>query len=143
MKGEDFMSVDGVSFGSVSQSQMQKPQMDPEAYAQQYANQHGISIEQAREELKAQFGDPQQQGGVSSATGASGSNAASTALSTGDVDGTGRQPSIPPEAMQLHQIYGIPLEVIQEGDNAIQQYAKENNITLPQKTQGNSLNLES
>ncbi len=135
--------VDGVSFGSVTQTQTQKPQMDPEAYAQQYAKEHGISVEQAREELKAQFGDPQQQGGVASATGISGSTATSTALSTGDVDGTGRQPSIPPEAMMLHQVYGIPLEVIQEGDNAIQQYAKENNIQLPEKTQGNSLDLKS
>lgn len=32
---------------------------NPEAYAQQYAQQNGISIESARETLKSQYGEPQ------------------------------------------------------------------------------------
>ena len=131
------MTIIGISFGQPPEA---AKGMNPDEYAQQYANEHGCTLEDARQILAAQNGAPMppsggMQGGTVNTT-------TSDALSTGDVDGTGRQPSIPPEAMQLHQIYGIPLEVIQEGDNAIQQYAKENNITLPQKTTGNSLDFE-
>ena len=34
--------------------------IDPDVYAQQYADEHGISLEEAKTELKANFGDPQQ-----------------------------------------------------------------------------------
>lgn len=36
-----------------------QPGMDPDAYAQQYANTNGISLEEAKSQLKAKFGDPQ------------------------------------------------------------------------------------
>lgn len=40
-------------------SNRQMPKQDPDAYAKQYAEQHGIDdIEKAKEELKAKFGDP-------------------------------------------------------------------------------------
>lgn len=140
MSGE---SVGGVSSNVTTSVSFIRPQKDPETVLQEHMTEHNITDpEVAKAELEKLYGKPEQPGGVQG-VGGSASMATSTALSTGDVDGTGRQPSIPPEAMQLHQIYGIPLEVIQEGDNAIQQYAKENNITLPQKTQGNLLNLES
>ena len=134
MKGEEIMSINGVSFGQ--QPPAAAKGMDPEAYAQQYANEKGISIDQAREELRAQHGDPMQ------GSGGAGSNSTADALSTGNVDGTGKQSSIPPEAWQLQSL-GIPLEVIQQGDDAIHKFAEENNIQLPEKTQGNSINFES
>ncbi|MCR4880453.1 MAG: hypothetical protein K6A44_00665 [bacterium] len=122
------MAIDAISSG------MRPPQgVDPNQYAQQYAEQNGISVDEAKEQLKAKFGDPQQPGG---------SSAVSNALSSGDVTGTGSNPSIPKEAWEL-QALGIPLEVIQEGDNAIKQFADDNNIKLPEKTQGASINFES
>lgn len=36
-----------------------RPGMDPDAYAQQYANTNGISLDEAKSQLKARFGDPQ------------------------------------------------------------------------------------
>ena len=35
-----------------------KEKQDPDAYAQQYANEHNISLEEAKAELKKQHGDP-------------------------------------------------------------------------------------
>ena len=35
------------------------PKMDPDAYARMYALQKGISLEEAKTELRAKFGDPQ------------------------------------------------------------------------------------
>ena len=37
----------------------QLPKTDPEQYAKQYATQNGISLEEARAELKSKYGDPQ------------------------------------------------------------------------------------
>ena len=34
--------------------------VDPNAYAQKYADEHGITLEEAKAELKAKYGDPQQ-----------------------------------------------------------------------------------
>ncbi|MBQ8458984.1 hypothetical protein IJ541_02650 [bacterium] len=45
----------GVSF----QGGMTPPKGDPETVAMQYARQNGISLEQARDELRAKYGDPQ------------------------------------------------------------------------------------
>ncbi len=103
--------------------------VDPNAHAAKYAREKGISIDQAKEELKAQFGDPQQ-------PDSSTSTEASEALSTGN-----QGSNIPKEAWEL-QALGIPLEVIQQGDNAIKQFADDNNINLPEKTQGSKLNFE-
>ena len=36
------------------------PQMDPDKYAQIYANGKGISVDKAKAELKAKYGEPQQ-----------------------------------------------------------------------------------
>lgn len=38
------------------------PGIDPDTYAQQYANEHGITLEEAKAELRAKYGDPQQPG---------------------------------------------------------------------------------
>ena len=40
-------------------AQQQSKGMDPETYAQQYAEQNGISVEEARAQLKAKYGEPQ------------------------------------------------------------------------------------
>lgn len=120
----------GISF---NQPPMAAKGMKPDEYAQKYADEKGISLSEAKSELKAQYGAPQ----------GFGSSAVSDAISSGDVDGTGNHPSLPPEAMMLNQVYGIPIEVIQEGDDAIKQYAEENNINIPEKTQGSSLDIVS
>lgn len=91
--------------------------IDPNKYAEQYAKQKGISVDQAKAELKAKHGDPARQ-----AQGGQGSN------------------SLPPEAVELRAA-GIPVEVIQKGDDAIKKYAEENNIQIPEKKVGKSLNF--
>ncbi len=40
------------------------PKMGPDAYARQYAQQKGISFEEAKAELRAKFGDPKPPGQV-------------------------------------------------------------------------------
>ncbi len=37
---------------------------DPNVYAQQYATQNGISLEDAKEELKSKYGDPDKEGSI-------------------------------------------------------------------------------
>ena len=39
--------------------QLGGPQMDPNAYAQVYAKENGINIDEAKTQLRAKFGDPQ------------------------------------------------------------------------------------
>ena len=41
---------------------------DPNVYAQQYATQNGISLEDAKEELKSKYGDPDQSGSIFSSS---------------------------------------------------------------------------
>lgn len=43
------------------------PKMDPDKYAQQYADRNGITLEEAKTELKAKYGDPQQKNGLMNA----------------------------------------------------------------------------
>ena len=43
-----------------SNSQTQVPKQNPNAYAQKYADEKGISLEEAKAELKAKYGDPKQ-----------------------------------------------------------------------------------
>ena len=43
-----------------SYSKTQAPKQDQDAYAQQYATQNGISLEEAKIQLKEKFGDPQE-----------------------------------------------------------------------------------
>ena len=48
-----FFDVGGISGGGGH------PQVDPDTYAQQYAQANGISLEEAKNQLKAKYGDPQ------------------------------------------------------------------------------------
>lgn len=45
----------------VQGEQGQQQGMSPDEYAQQYADQKGISLEEAKEELKSKYGDPRKQ----------------------------------------------------------------------------------
>lgn len=47
--------------GDAQGVQGQQQGMDPDAYAQQYADQKGISLDEAKEELKSKYGDPRKQ----------------------------------------------------------------------------------
>ena len=106
--------------------------VDPNQYAMQYAKQNGISLEEAKQQLKAKFGDPNnRQVGTPQAIPKN-DNSISGALSTGNVDKQRGKNSLPPEAVKLRTL-GIPLNVIMQGDNAIKKYADEHNIRLPEK----------
>ena len=45
--------------------QNQQVKQNPDEYAKVYAEQNGISVEEAKAELKAKYGDPQEQNGMS------------------------------------------------------------------------------
>ena len=49
-------------FGGYNQQPIRQ---NPDEYAKQYAEQNGLSVEEAKAELKSKYGDPQQQGGSS------------------------------------------------------------------------------
>ena len=46
--------------------QTQQVRQNPDEYAKIYAEQNGISVEEAKAELKSKYGDPQEQNGASS-----------------------------------------------------------------------------
>ena len=46
--------------------QTQQVRQNPDDYAKVYAEQNGLSVEEAKAELKAKYGDPQAQNGISS-----------------------------------------------------------------------------
>ena len=104
------------------------PTGNPEADAMRYAQSKGISLDEAKAELRSKFGDPQppvQQTGYTE---------------TGTIDFNYKPQTaaviqnVPPEQMALLQ-KGIPAEVIVQGDDAIRKFAQENNITLPAKNE--------
>lgn len=51
---------DGPQMFGGPQMQGDVPPMDPNAYAQRYATEKGISLNEAKEQLRAKYGDPQQ-----------------------------------------------------------------------------------
>lgn len=46
------------TINSGNYSSMQMPKQDPDTYAKQYAEKNGLSLEDAKAELKSKFGDP-------------------------------------------------------------------------------------
>ena len=111
-------------------AQRPQPEVNPDKYAQQYAQQNGISIDEAKQQLRTRFGEPQQPPGAPGA-----------ALSSGNVDGSSQRNQLPPEAYEL-QALGIPLDVIQQGDDAIKNFAEDNNIQLPEKKMGANIDFK-
>jgi len=82
------MSISGNGNTNNYNYQLPPQGQDPDAYAQQYANEHNISLEEAKAELKEKYGDPQAQQGTApasstNATGATGE--AESVSSTGGV----------------------------------------------------------
>ena len=47
-----------MKIGAIGGFNSQPPKMDPDAYAKMYAAQNNISLEQAKTELRAKFGEP-------------------------------------------------------------------------------------
>lgn len=56
--GELEFNVGGPKKNDGANGQLPPKDMDPDAYAQQYAKENGISVEEAKAQLKAKFGDP-------------------------------------------------------------------------------------
>ena len=110
-----------------NESSLQNNQgIDPDDYAKQYASINNIDIAKAKEELKAKYGDPKALNEVSSSDSSNPFRS-----ETDDCDSTDNKVTagVNPEQQALLN-KGIPLEVIQQGDDAIRKYAKDNNITL-------------
>ena len=130
------MSVNSVSFGQ-----------NPDDYAKTYAAQNNLSVEEAKQELKSKYGDPQQDGGnISSIFGDS-----ATALISNENQITSwlDVPFMDPDAYaqqyadengitldeakeKLGELYGDPEEMFSKDvdpDYYVKLYASENNIT--------------
>lgn len=114
---------------------------NPEADAMKYAQQKGISLEEAKNELRSKFGDPHPP--VPNSVFANSSPLMQmqiqnmpqgSSLFNYPAPQMGQQPPTPqtPEQMLCAQ-YGIPPEVAAQGDDAIRKFAEENNISLPAK----------
>lgn len=115
--------------------------MDPNAHAQVYAKENGISLDEAKAQLRAKFGDPQKPNstfapepqniprGVSGPIFANriGISEQKFALELG----------LPPrereDKTEMLKSLGIPQEIIDKGDDAIRKYADDHSIDLPAK----------
>lgn len=102
-------------------SNVPNPGMDPDSYAKQYATQHGISLEQAKAELKEKYGDPGQ------AQVAQKENIFSNTQKVQPIGENMAGKGFDSELLAL----GIPQNIINQGKNAVEEYADKNNITLP------------
>lgn len=123
---------------------------NPEADAMRYAQANGISLEEAKNQLKSQFGDPQQPA-PNSIFGAPSpiiqmqlqNMPQGASLFNFPMPQSGQQEMIPmpqtPEQM-LGAQYGIPPEIVAQGDDAIRKYAQDNNISLPAKNTSGTTN---
>lgn len=127
------------------------PTGNPEADAMRYAQANGISLEEAKNQLRSQFGDPQAQGvqgpsilmpqsqllqmqAINMPPGSSLFN-----FNTSQSNQT-PTPQTPEQMIGLR--YGIPPEIIAKGDDAIRKYAEDNNISLPAKNDNNATSSE-
>lgn len=137
--------------------------MNPDVFARQFATQNNISLSEAREQLRAKYGDPTQGGQNANQSifsqagynvgdtnsvnnifsGVNGLDSTSTSTSTNglnfadysNVEQSQNGNMVPPEeALKLMEL-GIPMETIMKGDDAIKTYAEENDIQLPEKKQ--------
>ena len=95
--------------------------MDPNAHAQKYAKQNGISLEDAKNELKAKHGDPQQP---------------QQSIFNGKTEDFESENKNKPNAISLMSL-GLPFNVILQGDNAIKNFAEQNDINLPEQNKLN------
>lgn len=123
---------------------------NPEADAMRYAQANGISLEEAKNKLKSRFGDPQQPA-PNSIFGAPSpliqiqiqNMPQGASLFNFPMPQSGQQEMIPmpqtPEQM-LGAQYGIPPEIVAQGDDAIRKYAQDNNISLPAKNTSGTTN---
>lgn len=123
---------------------------NPEADAMRYAQANGISLEEAKNQLKSQFGDPQQPA-PNSIFGAPSpiiqmqlqNMPQGASLFNFPMPQSGQLQLIPlpqtPEQMFGAQ-YGIPPEIVAQGDDAIRKYAQDNNISLPAKNTSGTTN---
>ena len=122
------------------------PGGDPDAFAQKYADEHGITLEEAKEELRSKYGDPQQptQPSIymepraqiytdsgeplySNPYSAMGLDINFDSTSEADYAEVNQDD---PKTDALKRA-GIPEAVIKQGDDAVRKYAEEHGIKLP------------
>ena len=105
------------------------PRQDPNVYAQQFATQNGISIDEAKNQLRTQFGDPQANdesifNNYLSESGTTNSTVASDAID--NTEDTGFMSFIT-------NLFGLNSNEGQQDldpDEVAQEYAVQNNLTL-------------
>jgi hypothetical protein len=113
--------------------------INPDTFAQQYATEKGISLEEAKQQLKAKFGDPQKPNStfVPNGSGVTFAQANTAWFNNFNVQNNQsfaytRNKDDDAKLEMLLQ-YGIPADVIIQGDDAIRKYAQDHNIDLPAK----------
>jgi hypothetical protein len=107
--------------------------IDPDAYAQQYATENGISLEEAKQRLKAKFGDPQKPNSTFVPNGSNITFEQAHGLWFNRTNRSNIDTTKPSDQIteMLRNKYGIPEYVIKDGNKAIKQYAIDNVIDLP------------
>jgi hypothetical protein len=125
--------------GSLGGSPNPPQGIDPDTYAQQYATENGISLEEAKQQLKAKFGDPQKPNSTFVPNGSNVTHAQANApwfnnfnVQNNQVFAYTRNKDDDTKLEMLRQ-YGIPQYVVAQGDDAIRKYAEEHDIELPAK----------
>ena len=140
--------------------QLGGPQMDPNAHAQVYAKENGISLDEAKAQLRAKFGDPQKPNSTFApiftyrpdGTNYNYNPADFSMQTPQDLEKLVRNEAkrigiseqdfalelgLPPrereDKTEMLKSLGIPQEVIDNGDDAIRKYADDHDIDLPAK----------
>ena len=121
--------------------------MDPNAYAAQYARENNISIDDAKQQLRAKYGDPTPpQNFMQAGFKTYYQPQITEPMQAPTAPPPPPQPPVKPLApkatdltvttpeQKLGEEYKIPPEVIEKGDDAIRKFAQEHNIILPAKT---------
>ena len=119
------------------------PGMDPNAYAQRYADENGITLEEAKAQLRAKHGDPQQPNQASKDPMSMNGSAWGAVPGFGGLGGLRQSPSLAgmngmetprgDDSSKKQELLnrGIPQYIIDKGDDAIRKFAEENGINLP------------
>lgn len=115
------------------------PRQDPDTYAKTYATQNGITVDEAKEQLRAKYGDPKPQNDESifSNNNTENSSANLSNISLDDLEDANNTEASPETGFMkfIHDLFGLSSDKTEEQkdlnpDEVAQEYATKHNITL-------------
>ena len=124
--------------GDTQDADMPPADVDPDTYAQTYADENGLTLEEAKAELSEKYGDPTQpeEAGAADGTKATSStDKADNANGSSNEDQQLIEAGIPQEVVNegqdaimifLMEQLNVPEDIISQGEEAIMEYLKEN-----------------